>query len=287
VLAVIGAIAVAALLVYKYWEPIKAYFAGVWQGFKENIDMVMPAWEGIKAAFGGIVDAVASVVEIFVPLQEGQESTGRAMEIGAKVGHGLATALMVIATVAKWVCQGVEAVVITIVTLIDVAVSAFKTLWEIGKKAAEAIASPSKMFTKDFWADGGSKIGGVWSGMGGRFMDRLENSSMNPDKKAKDVAAPALPTDAGAKDGGAAGIAAKAKKEGKQGQDAPVMVPDKKGGKGGAPGAVAVHYEPKITFNGDVKQEDKEWFRKQLDAHKGQIAKLVQEQLEEQRRWMA
>lgn len=58
ILAAVAAIAVAAFLIYKYWEPIKAFFTGVWQGISAGL-------EPLKASFGGLWD---SIVEAFAPL---------------------------------------------------------------------------------------------------------------------------------------------------------------------------------------------------------------------------
>jgi len=45
----------AALLIYKYWEPIKAFFGGLWEGFKG----------GFASAFGGIGTALAPLQPVF------------------------------------------------------------------------------------------------------------------------------------------------------------------------------------------------------------------------------
>ncbi len=45
----------AALLIYKYWEPVKSFFGGFWQGFKG----------GFSSVFGGIGAALAPLQPVF------------------------------------------------------------------------------------------------------------------------------------------------------------------------------------------------------------------------------
>ncbi len=55
----IVALAAAVYLIYKHWEPIKAFFADVWVG---AVDAMKYAWEGVADFFSGLWDGV---VEIF------------------------------------------------------------------------------------------------------------------------------------------------------------------------------------------------------------------------------
>lgn len=48
VIAIIAAIAVAAFLIYKYWDKIKAFFKAVWEGVKKIFSVT---WEWIKKMF--------------------------------------------------------------------------------------------------------------------------------------------------------------------------------------------------------------------------------------------
>lgn len=50
----LGLLAVAALLIYKYWRPIKAFFAGLWDGLKQGLAPLAPLWEGAVNIFGGL-----------------------------------------------------------------------------------------------------------------------------------------------------------------------------------------------------------------------------------------
>ena len=50
----IAGIAIAALLIYKYWEPIKTFFKGVWEGFTEALEPVFGALKPVGEAIGWI-----------------------------------------------------------------------------------------------------------------------------------------------------------------------------------------------------------------------------------------
>ncbi len=47
--AIVGGIALAGLLIYKYWQPLAAFFSGLWTGFS---DAMAPAFAAVGAALG-------------------------------------------------------------------------------------------------------------------------------------------------------------------------------------------------------------------------------------------
>ena len=61
---------------------------------------------------------------------------------------------------------------------------------------------------------------------------------------------------------------------------------DKNNNRSGGANNVTINYEPKLEFKGDVKDEDKAWFKRQLEAHKGDIGNLFREIMKEQEQWM-
>ena len=60
---VIGAIAVAGLLIYKYWNPIKAFFGGLWDGLKAGMAPIAPMFDQLANAFSAIWGKVAPFVQ--------------------------------------------------------------------------------------------------------------------------------------------------------------------------------------------------------------------------------
>ena len=118
-------IAGAGLLVWRYWEPIKAFLGGMWDGFVTGLQPVMP----VLSMLG---DTLAS---IFAPADASEESLSNLANIGALVGQvlgGIATAVLIplglalqgIATVIKFVGERIGATIGFVVT----GVSAFGTL---------------------------------------------------------------------------------------------------------------------------------------------------------------
>ncbi len=109
-LMVAGAAALAAvgLLVYKYWEPIKSFFAGFGQGLMEGLapvaqafsDAFSPIWNVIapvvRPSLEWIGDKVKSIAgwfgDLLAPINAASETTTAFGEAGKTVGSVVATA---------------------------------------------------------------------------------------------------------------------------------------------------------------------------------------------------
>lgn len=102
---VITAIAVAALLIYKYWEPIKAFFIGVWEGFTTAMAPVKAAFEPIiklfkplAPIFNAIGDAIGSVInwfsDLFEPVKLTSEQFESTKSAGVAFGEAIGKAIM-------------------------------------------------------------------------------------------------------------------------------------------------------------------------------------------------
>lgn len=69
--AAIAGVAVAALLIYKYWEPIKAFFIALWDGIKANFNTAVEWFAALPARFAefgtqmmqGLVNGITSRME--------------------------------------------------------------------------------------------------------------------------------------------------------------------------------------------------------------------------------
>lgn len=56
----------AALLVIKYWEPIKAFFSGLWSGFTEGLAPLAPMLSGVFGALGAMVAPLRPVWDALI-----------------------------------------------------------------------------------------------------------------------------------------------------------------------------------------------------------------------------
>ena len=111
------AIAGAALLIIKYWQPIKAFFTGFWQGFTQGLAPLSGMFSGIFGGLGNmlaplrpvwdwLVGAFAAawgwVSRLFAPIEHTKESLHGATEAGRGFGAWLAG---LVVTVAQLVGQ--------------------------------------------------------------------------------------------------------------------------------------------------------------------------------------
>ncbi len=85
------ALGVGAALVVKYWEPIKAFFGGLWDGIKAGVGPAIKALGPLGEMLGFIGGAVASAFEWFGRLFAPVEASNQAVEAwgstGERIGH--------------------------------------------------------------------------------------------------------------------------------------------------------------------------------------------------------
>lgn len=87
-------IAAAAFAAYKYWDELKAFFSGffdgIMSGIKPLIDSFSGAWSAIKSAFAPVVDLFGS---FFGVTKASASELGAAKEAGASFGHTVGAVL--------------------------------------------------------------------------------------------------------------------------------------------------------------------------------------------------
>lgn len=92
------AIGAVALLIYKYWKPITAFFKGVWKGLKEGLQPLMPIFKQIVDALQPIIKPVKALIDWFKKLIKPVEDTGGAAEaMGVKFGKAIADIILKVA----------------------------------------------------------------------------------------------------------------------------------------------------------------------------------------------
>lgn len=94
---IIGGIAVAGGLIYKYWQPLGAFFSGLWGGFKQALAPVMPALQplfNVLSPMGALLsyvgDGIGTVVgwvgSLLAPVDMAGESLAGFASTGERVG---------------------------------------------------------------------------------------------------------------------------------------------------------------------------------------------------------
>lgn len=145
----ITAIALAALLIYKYWDPIKAYVMSLWAEIKAGFDGGLVGILGLIANFspiGMFYRAFAAVMNYF-----GVEMPGKFTEFGAMLMQGMVTGIT----------NGLAAVKNAITGAGDSTINWFKE--KLG------IHSPSRVFA----SLGGFTMAGLVQGLAGGEGDVL------------------------------------------------------------------------------------------------------------------
>ena len=110
--AVVLAIVAAAVIIRKYWEPIKAFFIGLWEGLQEALQPIkeafgeviaaleplQPVLSAIGDAFGWVGDIIGKVVGWFTklldPVDETSRSVKQAGDAGRTTGKIIGTVLL-------------------------------------------------------------------------------------------------------------------------------------------------------------------------------------------------
>jgi len=101
---IIGVIAAGALLIYKYWQPIKAFFGGVFDGIAEAVtpigeafsEVFGPVGELFKPLVGWISQAWNWIARLFEPVNSTAEELEGARNAGKSFGKVIGQAVNII-----------------------------------------------------------------------------------------------------------------------------------------------------------------------------------------------
>lgn len=100
------AIGAVALVIYKYWKPITAFFKGMWQGLKEGLQPLMPVFNKLGVALSPILKPIQQlwnwIKKLFKPVDD---VGGAAENMGVKFGRAIASVLVM---VTKFIVKLVE-----------------------------------------------------------------------------------------------------------------------------------------------------------------------------------
>ena len=106
------AIAAAALLIYKFWNPIKAFFGGFWEGLKSGLAPFLEKFQPLGTAFGVVVGWIEKAVKWFTdllsPVQSTKDDLDAAVSAGERFGNGMAKAIEFILTPLTRLMDGIK-----------------------------------------------------------------------------------------------------------------------------------------------------------------------------------
>ncbi|HFN3972734.1 TPA: phage tail tape measure protein [Escherichia coli] len=102
---IVAALAGAAVLIWKYWDPIRAFFAGVFSGIMERLIPLRETFE----RFGPVFDAIGSGISqmfnwfksLLSPMESSKETLDKCTSAGEIFGNVLGGALQLVLTPAK------------------------------------------------------------------------------------------------------------------------------------------------------------------------------------------
>lgn len=180
------AIALAGLLIYKYWAPIKAFMTGMWDGFmlgiqpaidafndlwiliKDTFEPLLPVWEQIKQACAPLGEALETLISPF-------DATNAQLDKAAENGNKFGFALGIIIGLISQVVTGLVGSLILGFQTIGTAIGTFAGMVVVyGGKAIDYVASlPSRILS---FLQG---LPAQMSTMGSQIMTGLKNGIMN------------------------------------------------------------------------------------------------------------
>lgn len=91
ILAIAAGIALVGAAVYKFWQPIKAFFSGIGQGIAEAFEPVMPLFRRLGDAFGAVFGWLGKLLK---PVQLSADALGKFTSVGRTLGRVLTYAFL-------------------------------------------------------------------------------------------------------------------------------------------------------------------------------------------------
>ncbi|WP_103603432.1 phage tail tape measure protein [Campylobacter concisus] len=124
---ILAAIAAAGALIYKYWDHVKAFFTGFFEGLRKNIAPVTDVFNGfftaVKTAFSPLMPIFSKISNFFSSLFGQSSATKEEIEgltnAGAKFGEVVAGAINFVLTPIKLLIEFITTAINGINTLID------------------------------------------------------------------------------------------------------------------------------------------------------------------------
>ncbi|UAA38225.1 hypothetical protein KIH87_16260 [Paraneptunicella aestuarii] len=111
VAAIVIAIALAAALIYKFWDPIKAFIGGVVEGLSAAAQPILDAFPPLQPIFSAVGNMIGTVVDaigsLFEPVQSTSADLESAGNAGKKFGELLAFGINLLVTPITWLVDSI------------------------------------------------------------------------------------------------------------------------------------------------------------------------------------
>ncbi|HDR1413458.1 TPA: phage tail tape measure protein [Pasteurella multocida] len=111
----ITAVIAGAILIYKYWDQVSAFFGGFWEGLKTGMLPILEKFGPLGDAFGVVVGWVEKAVKWFTdllsPVQSASEDLDKAASAGYKFGEWIAKGIDLVTKPLQWVINSIKWVI--------------------------------------------------------------------------------------------------------------------------------------------------------------------------------
>ncbi|EJD6673042.1 phage tail tape measure protein [Providencia rettgeri] len=112
---VVTALVIAALTIYKYWDHIKAFFSGFFDGLMIGLAPIREAFSGAFSAVAPLFDAIWNSIkkawqwltELFAPIKASDEALKDCTEAGKTFGEAVGFAISALMTPITMVAKGI------------------------------------------------------------------------------------------------------------------------------------------------------------------------------------
>lgn len=136
---IVAALAGAAVLIWKYWDPIRVFFAGVFSGIMERLTPLRETFE----RFGPVFDAIGSGISqlfnwfksLLSPMESSKETLDKCTSAGEIFGNVLGGALQLVLTPAKMLLDTLAWILEKLGVLPDEAERARKKIEDVQRAA--------------------------------------------------------------------------------------------------------------------------------------------------------
>ncbi|OCG35525.1 MULTISPECIES: phage tail tape measure protein [unclassified Gilliamella] len=197
--AIIAVIVIAALVIRKYWEPIKAWFIGFWEGLKESLSPVVeefsylePFVTTIGDGFKWLGEKISGLInwfcDLFKPVELTKEEFQKTKEAGKSFGNTIGTAIKSLI----WLFKKLQEIIVnTIKDLFSIP----QKIGELAKKIEETLTGEGNFFNK-FTKIGSYIADGLIDGVNNKYgnikvtMSNLGTNISNWFKSTLDIHSP-------------------------------------------------------------------------------------------------